>query len=222
MAMTNPEEEPDAIEALLPWYAAGTLDASGRRRVEEALASRPELRASLRSIEEDRDATIALNESLGSPRAEVWTRVLAATASEPRRASRASRLASLAGFLGLGATPMPRRLAWAGAAAAIVILIEGATILALLRSHSRDAYQTASAEPKAGAEALIAFAPDARIDQISAFLAERGASIEEGPRGGMYRIRIGDKRLTRDGMTALLKSLSASPLVRTALPAGGD
>ena len=215
---TNPHDEPDEIEALLPWYASGALDASGRRRVEEALSSRPELRESLRTVEEDRDQAIALNESLGAPRAGVWTRVLAAAAAEPRRASLASRFAAA---IGLGSASNPRRLAWAAAAAAIVIAVEGAAIIALLPSHSREAYRTASAEAQAGAEVLIAFAPDARIDQISAFLKERGASIEEGPRGGMYRVRIGDKRLTQDEMSALLKSLGASPLVRAALPAGG-
>ena len=196
---------------------------STRRRVEEALAARPELRQSLRAVEEERDETIALNQRLGAPRPDILTRVLATAASEPRRPSLASRLASLAGAFGRGVARHPSRLILAAAAAAVVILLESAALLALLPSHSREAYQTASStEPKRGAEVLIAFAPDARIDAIGAFLKERDASIVEGPRGGMYRIRIGDKPLTKDEMSALLKSLAASPLVRTALPAGGD
>lgn len=35
--------EPSEIELLLPWYAAGTLDADQIRQVEAALASDPEL-----------------------------------------------------------------------------------------------------------------------------------------------------------------------------------
>ena len=67
---------------------------------------------------------------------------------------------------------------------------------------------------------LIAFAPDARISDISAFLEERHASIDEGPRGGMYRVGFGDRRLSKEETEALIKNLRASPLVRLALPGG--
>ena len=42
---TDRQEEIEAIEAMLPWYAAGTLDPRDAKRVEEALARRPDLRA---------------------------------------------------------------------------------------------------------------------------------------------------------------------------------
>ena len=39
MAMSKkiPDQDPGAIEALLPWHAAGTLSARDTRRVDEAL-----------------------------------------------------------------------------------------------------------------------------------------------------------------------------------------
>jgi len=37
------EQEPSEIEMLLPWHAAGTLNARDARRVEEALARDPDL-----------------------------------------------------------------------------------------------------------------------------------------------------------------------------------
>ena len=37
------EQEPSDIELLLPWHAAGTLNARDARKVEEALARDPEL-----------------------------------------------------------------------------------------------------------------------------------------------------------------------------------
>ena len=45
MAMSKKmlEQEPSEIEMLLPWHAAGTLNARDARRVEEALARDPEL-----------------------------------------------------------------------------------------------------------------------------------------------------------------------------------
>jgi len=221
---TDRKEEIDAIEALLPWYAAGTLDSREAKRVEEALARRPDLRASLELVREDRDETIALNESLGAPSPAAWTGVLAAVEAEPRKPSLRARLMSLAGLVGLGAEPRPRRLAWAAAAAAIVIVLEAATILSLLPAAKGPGYQTASESPAAaeGASVLVAFAPDARLDQVGAWLQQHHASIVDGPRAGMYRVRVGDKSLTKEQMSALVAELGATPLVRMVLPATGE
>jgi anti-sigma factor RsiW len=222
MAMTrNRKEEVDAIEALLPWYAAGTLDPREAKRVEEALARRPDLRASLEIAREDRDETIALNQALGAPGPAAWTRVLAAVQAEPRKPSLKARLAAL---VGLGAEPRPRRLAWAGAAAAIVIALQAATILSLLPAAKGPGYQTASqtsATPE-GASVLVSFAPDARLDQVSLWLQQHHASIVEGPRGGLYRVRVGDKSLTKEQISTLAAELGATPLVRMVLPAAGE
>jgi len=225
MAMTTDRnEEIDAIEALLPWYAAGTLDPRDAKRVEEALARRPDLRASLEVAREDRDETIALNEALGAPSPAAWTRVLAVAQAEPRKPSLKARLMSVAGLVGLGAEPHPRRLAWVGAAAAIVIALQTATIVSLLPAAKGPGYQTASQTSATadGASVLVAFAPDARLDQVGAWLQQHHASIVEGPRGGMYRVRVGDKSLTKEQMAALVAELSASPLVRMVLPAPGE
>ena len=221
---TDRKEEIDAIEALLPWYAAGTLNPRDAKRVEEALARRPDLRASLEVVREDRDETIALNEALGAPSPAAWARVLAVAQAEPRKPSFKARLASLAGLLGLGAEPHPRRLAWVAAAAAIVIALQAATIVSLLPAAKGPGYQTASESPAVaeGASVLVAFAPDARLDQVGAWLQQHHASIVEGPRSGLYRVRVGDKNLTKEQMAALIAELSASPLVRMVLPAAGE
>jgi hypothetical protein len=222
MAMTDPGEEREAVEALLPWYATGRLDASDKTRVEKALSRWPELRVSLRLVEEDRDETIALNDGLGVPGGDAWARVAAAMSAEPRQPALKSRIASLAAFFGLGPEPNRTRLAWIGAAAAMVIGLQGAAIVGLSLSRNGAVYRTATAHSTVGAEVLIAFAPDARIDQISAFLQARHASIDEGPRSGMYRVRFGDGPLSHEEAEALIKDLRASPIVRMALPGGGD
>ena len=186
----NPNEERDAVEALLPWYATGTLDEPNRRQVEEALLRWPELRESLRLVEEDRSETVAVNEDLGAPSPRAWTRISAAMEADPRRRPATGRFASLARLLGLGADRHPTRVAWIASAAALVIIVEGTAILALAPSRSGATYQTATEKPKEGTEVLIAFASDARISDISAFLQERHGSIDEGPRGGMYRVAL--------------------------------
>ena len=66
---------------------------------------------------------------------------------------------------------------------------------------------------------IVAFAPDARLEEVGAWLKEHDASIVEGPRGGMYRLRVGDKVLKPDEMTALLAELGKAPIVRMVLPA---
>ena len=216
--------EIDAIEELLPWYAAGTLDPVEAKRVEEELARRPELRASLDLVREDRDETIALNEALGAPSPAAWARVLAAAQAEPRKPTLKARLASLAGLLGLGAEPQPRRLAWAGAAAAIVIALQAATILSLLPAPGGPAIRPRRRRARRPGARACSFhsRPTRGSIRSGLWLQQHHASIVEGPRAGMYRLRVGDKSLTKDQMSALVAELSASPLVRMALPATGE
>src|SRR5882757_9868977 len=79
------DQEPGEIEMLLPWHAAGTLNARDSRRVEEALASDPELARQYAVIREEYAETISLNESLGAPSARAMTKLFAAIDGEPAR-----------------------------------------------------------------------------------------------------------------------------------------
>ncbi len=64
----NDNAERRAVSELLPWYAAGTLDASDTARVEAALAADPTLRDELEIVREDQDASFALAEAAPVPR----------------------------------------------------------------------------------------------------------------------------------------------------------
>jgi hypothetical protein len=221
----NPKKQgaTSEIEELLPWYGAGTLDAAAAKRVEDALAHEPKLRMSLELAREDRDETILLNQSLGAPSAQAWARVLAATAGEPRRPGLNARLAArLAAWT--GASERPARLAWAGAAAAVVIVIESAALFSLLPKAQGPAYQTASQQQAAieGATAIVAFAPDATMRQVVDLIAKHKASIVEGPRsGGLFKLRVGDKTMTKAELDAVIAQLGAEPIVVMALPSSG-
>ena len=87
MAMSKKmlDQEPSEIEMLLPWHAAGTLNARDARRVEEALASDPELARQYAVIREEYAETIHLNESLGAPSARAMQKLFAAIDGEPVR-----------------------------------------------------------------------------------------------------------------------------------------
>ena len=79
------EQEPSEIEMLLPFHAAGTLSARDAKRVEEALASDPELAKQYAVIREEYAETIGLNESLGAPSARAMAKLFAAIDGEPAR-----------------------------------------------------------------------------------------------------------------------------------------
>src|SRR6202521_4472970 len=92
MAMSKKilEQEPSEMEMLLPWHAAGTLNARDARRVDEALARDPELARQYAVIREEYAETIGLNESLGAPSARAMQKLFAAIDGEPARKPAAS------------------------------------------------------------------------------------------------------------------------------------
>src|SRR5262245_34529918 len=116
-------DEPSEIEMLLPWHAAGTLNARDARRVEEALARDPDLAREYAVIREEYAETIHLNESLGAPSARAMQKLFAAIDGEPeRKPSVASRIStSIAQFF---SSLSPRTLAWSASAAALALLLQ--------------------------------------------------------------------------------------------------
>src|SRR6201995_40170 len=89
------EQEPGEIEMLLPWHAAGTLNARDARRVEDALARDAELATQYAVIREEYAETIGLNESLGAPSARAMQKLFAAIDAEPeRKPSMSARLSA--------------------------------------------------------------------------------------------------------------------------------
>jgi hypothetical protein len=224
--MNGDRDDLDAIEELLPWYATGALSANEKSRVEKALAREPRLQASLKAIREDLEETIALNQDLPTPRPAVLGRIMAAAEGAPRRQSVLARLSSLvdqlAGTLGRIAFASPRAFAFAVFVAALVVIGQGAEIASLLL-HAGGTYSTASQEsPTAtdGAFLLVGFAPDATIRQIADLLLQKKAAIVDGPRSGLFRVRIGEKSMSKEQRDAALAAWRAEPIIKLALPAG--
>jgi anti-sigma-K factor RskA len=101
MNMIDKEAEHYEIEALLPWYAAGTLSRQDADRVEQELACDPELTRRYDLVRQELAQTIRLNETLGVPSVRAIEKLFAAIdaeeASAPRRRRRrVSRTSSLA------------------------------------------------------------------------------------------------------------------------------
>src|SRR5207302_8504913 len=135
-------DEPGEIEMLLPWHAAGTLNARDARRVEEALARDPELAKQYAVIREEYAETIHLNESLGAPSVRAMQKLFAAIDGEPvRKPSLTSRIST--GIAQFFTSLSPRTMAWSAGAAALALLLQAGVIGAVLMKGPAS-YQTAS------------------------------------------------------------------------------
>ncbi|QPF86951.1 hypothetical protein IC762_11925 [Bradyrhizobium genosp. L] len=241
------DQEPGEIEMLLPWHAAGTLNARDARRVEEALAQDPELARQYAVIRDEYAETIGLNESLGAPSARAMQKLFAAIDAEPeRKPSMWSRIS--AGISEFFAKLSPRTLAWSSSAAAIVVLLQAGVIGTVLMQSQPASFQTASLDapaperpaPRAqsiqsapsapitrdlsgGAAAaaptrlLVRFAPDAKVADISALLESYHATITESAKDGLFRLQFGNRAMDRDGVTALIARLQREKIVNLAV-----
>lgn len=220
------EQEPSEIEMLLPWHAAGTLNARDVRRVDEALARDPDLARQYAAIREEYAETIHLNESLGAPSARAMTKLFAAIDAEPSRKPSASLniSARIAEFF---ASLSPRTLAWSTSLGALALLLQAGVIGTVLVKNQNASFQTASLSvnepvtralgPETPPRALVRFAPDARVADITALLDNYQASIVDGAKGGMFRLQFGNKAMSKDEVAGLMTRLQGEKIVSLAV-----
>ena len=210
----QPDREPTEIEALLPFHAAGTLNLRDARRVDEALASNPDLARQYAAIQDEYAETILLNESLGAPSARAMQKLFAAIDAEPARKSASfNPLMRIAGFF---SSLSPRTLAYAGVAGAVLVLLQAGVIgTVLVKDRAPGNFQTAAfpAQSTAGTFGLIRFAPDAKADDITQLLNTYNASIVSGPKSGMFRVRFGDNALSKEEAAQLMARLQGEKIV---------
>jgi hypothetical protein len=222
------EDAPGDIEALLPWHAAGTLNARDTRRVEEALARDPELAKQYAVIRDEYAETISLNENLGAPSARAMQKLFAAIDAEPAPSVSMSRSLSARisqFFAGLS----PRTMAAAGAVGALVVVLQAGVIAAMLaKDEGGRSFQTASAPNRSltrglatesGPQALVRFAPDARMSDINAFLDTYQATIVSASKGGLFQLRFDGKPTSAPEVSSLMGRLQNEKIVNLAVPA---
>jgi len=222
------EQEPSEIEMLLPWHAAGTLNARDSRKVDEALARDAELARQYAVIREEYAETIHLNESLGAPSARAIQKLFAAIDAEPVRRPHAS-LNVAARFNGFFAKLSPRTLAWSASLGALALLLQAGVIGVVLMNNRPASFETASLSTNGpitrelGAatlsRALVRFSPDARVADITALLDKYQASIVDGVKGGMFQLQFGNKAMTKDEVASLLSRLQGEKIVSLAVAA---
>jgi hypothetical protein len=227
---TNQKLSADDIEALLPWYAAGTLDAREAGQVEAALAADTELARRLDLVREEMTGAIILNEALGAPSGRVRERLFKAIDRERRRA-RGPAQASWGGWL--ADLVSPRAFAFSAGAAVLLITLQAGVIAKLALQDRTDGPntfkvqsvppQTRSGEFDAGAFALVRFTPEASMAEVTRFLDGREAEIVSGPipsgPGGLYKLRIARSHVPKEELDRLVKEFqSAGNIVAMAVP----
>lgn len=224
--ITSPADSDDGapgeIEALLPWYVAGTLAPEDVRRVEVALDRDPELASHLARIHEERDASIRSAEALGLPSSRAAAKLFAALDAEPSRVAAASPASGMLRRAGEWLAGLrPQTLALAAGAAMLALVVQGGFITGELM-RAGGSYSTASGvDAAAGAYVLVSFQPEARAAQIGTLLQSVSGHIVEGPYpGGLFKIRIGAADMPEAERIATLGRLKqAAEIVRMAAPA---
>jgi anti-sigma factor RsiW len=231
------EQDPSEIELLLPWYAAGTLKPNDIKRVEEALARDPRLARQYAAIQREYAETIALNETLGAPSRRAMQKLFAAIDAEPTQVPSPSRgLGSR--LLGFFDSLSPRALAWSAGFGILLVLAQAGIITAVLMRSQPATFQTASLnisdrgvpEPltraigpqqfsAAPVHALVRFAPDARISDITTLLNSYKATIIDGARGGLFTLQLGERAMSKDEANGMIARLQREKIVSLAVSA---
>jgi anti-sigma factor RsiW len=215
--MSTKEREPSEIELLLPWYAAGTLNAGDARKVEAALAADPELASRYEWVRAEFAQETDVNETAGEPPADDVETLFARIDALParRRAASFDLAARIAEFL---AGLSPRTLAWSALAAALAIALQAGLLAGIvLKQMTPGGYETASAPSSVagdGTQVLIRFKPDATAAAIAAFLETNKLSIVGGPSGGqLYRVRVAPAKLAREDLMRAVTGLQSDKVV---------
>jgi hypothetical protein len=65
--------------------------------------------------------------------------------------------------------------------------------------------------------ALVRFAPEARVADITALLDTYQASIVDGAKRGMFRLQFGSKALGKDEVASLMSKLASEKIVSLAV-----
>jgi anti-sigma-K factor RskA len=228
--------EPGEIEALLPWYAAGTLRRRDRQRVEAALRQDAELAhqdlahqdlahqdfaRQIELVREELAETIHLNETLGAPPPHVADRLMAAIDAETS-AARKHVPGSVAGWLtGFFASLPPRTLAVAASFAVLAIALQ-AFMLVDVFTKPQGSSQLASLDSPHRHEsfAMVRFAQAASAAEITNFLHNYQAALVDGPtEGGLYRVRIAMKSLAKEELGKIVARMRQERVVESAEPA---
>ncbi|MCG6203239.1 hypothetical protein LPW26_01195 [Rhodopseudomonas sp. HC1] len=145
-------QEPGDLEALLPWYAAGTLSARDTRRVAEALERDPDLAKQYAAVLEEYASTIELNESLGVPSSRAMQKLFSAIDAEPARSAQVGFKAAGRSFgtrfASFVKSLSPKVLTWSASLASTALVVQAGLIGAMLVWSPGGVLETGTYQPQ--------------------------------------------------------------------------
>jgi hypothetical protein len=204
----------DEVEMMLPFYVTGQLDHAEANEIDDYLKQHPDVARQLDLIRAERASTAASNAIYANRPARSFDRVEAMIgkgSAQPARPARAA-VSPLDWIKRLFAMPSSPTLGFVGAAAAIVILLQAATIGALVVAQYTGIFGTAGGNETvdAGTTVVVRFADDASAAAIADVLSGLGVKIIDGPRGGkLFTVRIGPKTMSEGERERLIAGLKA-------------
>ncbi len=201
----------DEVEMMLPFYATGQLDQAEANEIDDYLKHHPDVAHQLDLIRAERESTAAGNAIYASRPARGFDRVAAMIG---KRSAQPARTAGspLDWIKRLFAMPSSPALGFVGAAAAIVILLQAATIGTLVVAQYPGIFGTAGGNETvdAGTTVFVRFADDASAAAIADVLSGLGVKIIDGPRGGkLFTVRIGPKTMNESERDRVITALKA-------------
>ena len=209
--------QPTEIEALLPWYAAGTLRRRDRQRVADALQKDPALARHVDLVREELSETIHLNETLGAPSPRAADRLMAAIDAETLAARR--RGSSRAWLTGFFASLSPRTLAVASSFAVLAIALQASMLVGVLTKPQAPAEYSRLGIERHGTFAMVRFARQASAAEITNFLQDYQATLVDGPTpGGLYRVRVAMTSIAKEELTRIIERMRRERVVESAEP----
>jgi anti-sigma factor RsiW len=202
----------DEVEMMLPFYVTGRLDHADADEINEYLKHHPDVARQLDLIRAERESTAAGNAIYASRPARSFDRVAAMIGKTPAQPARAAG-SPLDWIKRMFAMPSSPALGFVGAAAAIVILLQAATIGTLVVAQYSGIFTGASGGNEtvdAGTTVFVRFADDASAAAIADVLSGLGVKIIDGPRGGkLFTVRLGPKTMNESERERLIAALKA-------------
>lgn len=221
---TNAQSRRDEVEMMLPFYVTGRLDHADADQIGDYLKRHPEVASQLDLIGDERDSTVANNAVYANRPVRSFDRIAAMIGKAAVRPAHPAgrRLDWVRRLFDMPSSPA---LGWIGAAAAVVIVVQTATIATLVIAQYPGIFTGASGGNGAveiGTTVVVRFADDAAASAIADALAGLGLKIVDGPRGGrLFTVRLGPKNMDsgeRDRLIAALRARSDVVVFVTQMP----
>lgn len=206
---TNAPNERDEIEMLLPWYATGKLEDADQRRVDAYLEQHPDMRERLVLAQAEQTENRYLGEAADAgPLADVDNFMAKIAETRPSQETEGGGL--LSWISDWFSAPSGPALRWAGAVAAIVIVLQAAALVTLVAPRFAPEYREAGVEQgvQAGTLVLVRFAEDVPVSEVAMALKDLDMSIVDGPQAdGFFKLRIGPENMSAADKAARIAEL---------------